>query len=102
MSRYATKEPLQVFPFWKVKRDGVVGRGTQALNDLGFHASVERGASHNLLEEIGGNTAGARKGNQKAAGTQQLESKEVDILVRTRGLCSMCRRRCELRRIEHY
>src|SRR5262245_15972957 len=96
------QQSFQVLPFRKLQGDRMVGGGAEALDELCVGAGVERGARDDRLEELGRHAAGAREGGEQAAGDEQLESEQVDVLVGARGVARLRRGRGELGRIEDH
>src|SRR5688572_31896881 len=95
------EQALQVLPFGKLERHRMVGGGAEALDDLRVAARIERSAGDDRLEQLGRDAAGARKGGEQAAGREELERPEVDVLVGARRLLDLGGGRGELRRVEH-
>src|SRR5690349_143767 len=94
-------EPLQIVAFRKIERDGMIRSRAETGNDLRIGAGVERRAGNDFLEKLDGDAAGAGERHQQAAWTQELEGKQVDVLVGARRLVDVRNRRRELGRIEH-
>lgn len=72
----------------------------QALHDLRVHAGIQRGVGDDFLEEGRIDPAGAGEGHQRAAGTQQLERQQVDVLVTAGGFLRLGGGGGELGRVE--
>ena len=63
----------------------MVGAGVQVMDDLRIHAGIECGTGDDLLEQVLADAAGAGVGGEQAAGAEQLEGEQVDVLVAARG-----------------
>ncbi len=50
LARYTAEQSLQILPFGKIKRDRVIGRSAQTLNDLGLDAGIQCGAAGGRLK----------------------------------------------------
>ena len=72
----------------------------QTLHNLRIHTRIQRGIGDDLLEEGRIDPAGAGEGHQFAAGTQQLEAPQVDVLITSGGFLRLGGGRGELGRVE--
>ncbi len=73
----------------------------EALYDLRFHASVQRGRSDNLLKQGLVHAAGTRESDKQAARPQEFEGQEVDVFVPTRSLLGLGGCGSKFGRVEH-
>src|SRR6266850_4436963 len=66
------------------EQDGVIAALAEALEDPDGDAGVARGVPAHLLEKRRGDVVRAREGREHAAGLEQAEPADVDLLVATR------------------
>src|SRR5690349_15346109 len=62
------EQPLEVVAFRKFERHRMIGRGAEALEDLGLRARIHSGAGDDRLEELGAHAARAGEGGEQPAG----------------------------------
>src|SRR3990172_10054761 len=79
-SPLATDQPLQVASLREVRRHRMICRLAKPCFDEHVRPGIARRAGHDLLKQLWAHSAGAREGHQTAAGPQQLECQQVDVL----------------------
>src|SRR5688572_18280060 len=99
-SGFQDEQSFEVLALRKREGDGVIRGGGESVDDLCLGAGVERGAGDDRLEQPGGHAARARERGEEAAGREELQRPEVDVLVGARGLLHLRSGGREFRRIE--
>ena len=77
----AGPEGLQVAAFGAVGHDGVVGTWSGAVEDLEFFAVAMGGADDEFFEVFGVDEAGAREGDEEAAGFDDLKGEGIEVAI---------------------
>src|SRR6266849_2654757 len=78
------EEAGEVAGLWNGEQDGVIAALAEALEDPDGDAGVACGGPAHLLEERRRDMVRAREGREHAAGLEQAEPPDVDLLVATR------------------
>ncbi len=79
----------------------MIGAGMQVMHDLRVDPGIECRARDDLLEQLFADTAGARVGGEQAAGVEQFESQQIDVLVTSCGFFGKGGGGGELGRVEN-
>ena len=95
-----SSSPFRYSPSGNASAHGVIGRRREVADDGRVGTGVECGAGDDLAEQRRVDAARAGERRQQAAGAQQFERQEVDVLVRARGLLGVLGGRGELGRVD--